>query len=354
MKHPIEYDSFVPNVLIDNSWTRELPLNELNLYYSVFTFNHQKDRDKMIYELPYTNISEDTRNKGRVTKRIKKTFDEIRLSIQLGYLTNILTDEQKERYSSFNPNKPVHIKPFITVQPDGEVMRVELHELYKSILCAIDFEFTKADSQLILSFDSQYPKKFYLFARRKQKEKKTHIMSVKELRFELNCENKLKTWNDFHDDAFKKIHEAYQGTWVEFDYQPIKKGKGNRVTGIELTFKNGYVEEVLKSPVGAEKWERALKKVGMTEAQILQIRGYINDNRISKTENGKTITWCKEYVEVSILAAEQEYQRRQADTKVNNVGNAVGWLYNGLYEGYWLESYHNAVLSKNSGQGKLF
>ncbi len=241
-------------------------------------------------------------------------------------------------------NKDRFIVPFPTVDfdPDGgKELEIHLNPAFKKVLTLLETGFTKGAIEDLREFSSRVSKVFYWIARQKQTYKQIWEVSLEDLKKEMDMSDKYDRWMNFKRRVIDVVQEEFKGTFMDFTWSPIKKGKS--IIGIKFIFKHGP-KEIDDKPAGMVfEWEKELLTWNVLAEKVKEIRQRVKVEQVSEEYK---FVWSPEYVRYSLQGAKIEY-----DTKVKNsrsqkagkgkstismVRNTGGWVYHGLLTGQWL------------------
>lgn len=325
IKHPIQYSIFKPNNLI-NADRSELKGIEIAVYNEILNNNHKNTPDVLVYRVPYTLISYDpSKNGARDRKRVGQALQS----------RSIYLDEQFVK-DYLGETSPRSIAPFPEVVYNKDNLEIHLSPKFKRILTMLELGFTKGDIETLRRFTHDVSHKFYWVARQKQTFKQVWKISVEDFREALFITGHAD-WRNFKRKVIENIQEDMRGSWVEFDIEYVKKGRGGSVTDLIIKFRKGPDDEK-DEPVGTSfNWEKTLLNMGVDERLIKQFRQSVRRGEQSESENGEVFTWDSMYIEFSIDAAREEFEAKRANANRRKVDNVPAWFVSGLIVGRWLK-----------------
>lgn len=358
MNHPSNYGSFVPNHIIDKNWTRELSIKELNVLFLALGYDHVNNKETRVYTLDYSNVSSNKSKASREIPIIEQSFNTHKFPLSYDALHFICHSDGFEEFTKTYKDfliekKDVDIKPFITIQNNRGKLKYELHPLFKATLVCLQNNFTKVDTDFVLNLKYDVSKRFYMHARVLQKERKEHILTLDEIRSYTGTENSYEKWGDLNRHVLVLIHKEYKGHFIEFTYEPIRKGKGGKINTIRLVFTKGFADEKF-IPAGNKKaWEKPLLNLGFHENQIMTLRTHCEKETKFISEEGLDCVWSDDYILICLEIAKQEYERKK---KTNTpVGHKVKWFWDMLIYGRWYPTFLIHLEKKqNTAQQSLF
>ncbi|UZR99994.1 replication initiation protein [Chondrinema litorale] len=332
--HPATYTIFKPNALIKSDES-QLKGAEWKVYEEILNDNHKVNSDKLVYSIPYSLIFESRENITRNKRALSK-------SIQ----SKVVFLDKEFMKTYFNKSYEQGITLFPTVRYKDNHFEVELHPTFKEILTMTGLGFTKGDIHTVRGFNHDISHKFYYAARSRQVFRQIWKISIKDFKKELN----IKGYNDmrnFKRRVMEPIYNDMKDTWLEFDPDCYVRGSGSgrKIIGLEFKFLRGPKDEQ-DVPVGlGYSWERTLQSLGINDIMIKKIRGYVNSNAETQTEDERIIKWSSDYVYYSIEAATQEYKSKVSNKNKSQVQNKAGWFINGLMiSGQWIDYVDSKIL----------
>lgn len=141
-------------------------------------------------------------------------------------------------------------------------------------------------------------------------------------------------FDNFRTRVLDPIKEEFNGSYVEFEYEPIRQGK--KVVGITFTFNSDFEQDISLRMKAPRKWEKLLLDKGIKENDITRMRY----NVIHKVEilEGTESYWDDFYIETVYGLSFDKYtesiKSNKATSKIHNFAN---FLYSALVKGWWLE-----------------
>lgn len=337
--HPDLYTIFKPNVLI-KAKKGELNLTEIRVYNEILNHNHKKYPDQRVYEIDYENIFDptDKSNLKRNHERVSSNLMNRKFHFDQDFM---------EKHFGLSVNR--YLTPFPTIDFDDKNKKfiVYLNEQFKTILTMVgkhlgeNYPFTRGDIESLRQFDHEITHTFYWVIRKKQAFHKIWEPTIEELREELDLQDKYKDWRDLKKRVIDVAYSEMQDTWTQFEYVPIKGGRGASVKKVKFFFKNGPVNDSDKRPIGyGFPWESVLLNAGLDSDSVKRFRHLVNANSITIVEKEgvqKQIIWDSIYIETSIEVAREEYAARNKDKSRKKIDSISGWLFEGLEKGWWVE-----------------
>ncbi|WP_448518483.1 RepB family plasmid replication initiator protein [Rhodoflexus sp.] len=328
-KHPIHYTVFHPNILIGVN--TELKLAEQRLYMEVLNFNHLAEPDRLDYEIPYEFITQSTDRKV-IQKKAHQEFTRIAEVLQ----KRVFRLDKEFMQMHFNEKYAVTFNPFPVIKYKEKHFQVRLNEYLKAILVKLETGFTKGDIELLRTFRSEYSFLMYWLIREQQWKQRGGLLdfSVEDLKKALGCENQYEgRFNNFKARVLDVVHEEFKGTWVEFEYEILRGGKGGKaIQGIRFHFKNDSQQERILIPVSHYEWENDLRRYGVQERDVIRIRDWVNLAAPLKDD----YIWDVFYVETCITIAQEHYRGKKQQPKSRPIQSMANYIYAALVNGWWL------------------
>ena len=342
VKHPIHYSIFKPNTLISSNET-ELKGAELKVYDEILNDNHPQTPDKLTYKIPYDLIFQDDSQLVRNSKMLANSMQKRNIWLDRDFVKKYFNQDYGEGFT-----------PFPNIRFKDRHFEVTINETLKRILILTqNGGFTKGDIDTLRGFKHDCSHSFYWLARRAQAFSQVWEIDVDELKEKMFI-NGYNDWRNFKRHIIDKAKDDMKGTWMEFNYEPIRVGRGGAVKRVKFFFKKGPKDEQ-DTPAGyGMKWEKDLLKIGVSEITIKKIRQHVKAKSETISKSGKTIFWCSEYIMYSIDGARKEWSKKEK-TKEDKVRNLGAWFTAGLLEGQWLD-YVDKMTNKvyKEKQGSFF
>ena len=320
-RHPALYTIYKPNELIK---AKKLNMNlmELRAYNVILDNNHVASPDKLVYEVPYSYVFDisDTKNKAANIRRISENLQK-----------RIFHFDETFMMEHFGKKADASMTPFPEINYFEKHFEIHLWPRFKKILTMLELGFTKGDSETLREFEHEVSHTLYWIIRSRQVWKTEWEVDLESFKETLGLQDKYPSFGNFKRRVLDVAHDEFKGTYTEFSYELIKKGRGGAVTAIKFRFKNGPKEE-LDAPAGqGYPWEEKLIQLGVTKDKVKEIRQRVNINQ--ETEQG--FSWDSDYIRFSIEGAHKELEEKAKDPKKTKVQNIGGWIYNGLNVGQW-------------------
>ena len=342
-KHPIHYTVFHPNILIGVN--TELKLAEQRLYMEVLNFNHLAEPDRLDYEIPYEFITHST-DKKVIQKKAHQEFTRIAEVLQ----KRVFRLDKEFMQTYFNEKYAVTFNPFPVIKYKEKHFQVRLNEYLKAILVKLEIGFTKGDIELLRTFRSEYSFLMYWLIRKQQWKQRGGMLefTVEGLKKALGCEDQYKgRFNNFKARVLDVVYQEFKGTWVEFEYEIIRGGKGGKaIQAIRFYFKNDAQQERTLTTVAQYEWEAELLRYGVQERDVWRIRDWVNTSAPLKDD----YIWDSFYVETCIKIAQEHYRSKRQQQKIKQIQNMANYIYAALTNGWWLPEieFRRSELQKKS------
>ena len=321
-KNPRLYTIFKPNELIS---ARKLDMNfmELRVYNELLNYNHTANPDQLVYKVPYGYVFDFNDDKNRMAN-IRRIADQLQ--------SRYFVFDREFMKEHFGDDAATSFNPFPEITHRKDHFEVHLAPKLKKVLTMLKLGFTKGDIETLREFNHEISHTLYWLIRQQQTWGLTWTVELDDLKIKLGLEGKYEVYSNFKNKVLEIAKEEFKDTWVEFDYTPVKKGKGGTVKSIFFTFKNGPKQEK-DSPAGHEfSWEETLLSLGVLPDKVQEIRSRV---KAGSSDPERGIEWDSEYVRFSIEALVIQLKEIKKDKKKSQIKNQGGWIYSGLMEGHW-------------------
>lgn len=344
-KHPLNYTVFQPNLLIGAN--NELNVSEARVYSEILNFKHRDEPDVLVYTVPYELVT------PLVDRNItrKSAAEVLRITQSLQKRVFFLNKELMQTH--FGEKHPVSINPFPIIRYVDGAFEVHLNPYFKGLLLRLDLGFTKGDIDLLRGFKHEASHKLYWKIRSVQWKFSGNKleMGIDELKESLGVVDQYKDrFDNFKKVILDPIQKEFIGTWVEFEYELVKGGKGGKVQKIIFSFRTDFELEKLLKLGYTYRWEESLSNYGLLERDIVKIR----HNVTYKAEIIPGHIWDSFYVINCITIVQQEFAEKQKGKgrqKIKHIGN---YLYKGMIEGWWAEKINAKRAKTPANQIDLF
>ena len=325
-QHPIHYTVFHPNLLVRADM--QMSLLERRVYTEILNYNHKEEPEQLTYYVAYEDITNST---GRdVAKNSKREFLRIAESLQQRY---IYLDQEFMR-DHFGKKFPASLVPFPYIEYEDKGFKITLQEYFKVILTRLDLGFIKGDIELLRSFKYIYSHSMYWLIRSNQWQKRNTItFEVVKLKEALGCEGKYKSFKDFKRWVLNPVQNEFRGTWVEFDYELIKRGRGGAVKGITIHFKTDREQEQALGLGKVFAFERILSSYGINQVEIKKIRVNVSEEK----ELLSGYKWNEAYVHAVVELVKQTYREKNKNKKAKKIQKFGPYLLKVLKEGWYID-----------------
>ena len=324
-KHPIHYTVFQPNVLIGAN--SDMKLMELRLYTELLSFNHNEEPEKLTYYIPYEAVTESVgrqadKNLSRDYMRLTKMFQK-----------RVFDLDREFMQEHFGERYPVSIVPFPRIRYHEKMFEISIEPYFKQILVKLELGFTKGDIQILRGFKHTYSHRLYWIIRQNQWRQNRLTLDLDELKSLLGCENKYPRYNNFRKDVLEPVKEEFHGTWVEFDYEPIRKGRGGAVRGLTLIFKDDLEQTKALKLGNVYNFEKLLASYRIHEREIRKIRQKVT----MEEEVQPGFIWTERYVLTVVELVKQTYQIKQRTKGANPIRKMGPYILKILNEGWYID-----------------
>jgi hypothetical protein len=327
-KHPVHYTVYHPNVLIGAN--NEMRLAEIRLYTEILNFNHQEEPERLIYQIPYEYITQSDRRQAG--KNAVREFMRIAGTLQ----KRVFTLNKEFMQEHFNKNFPSTIVPFPTINYRDTCFEMELHPYFKKMLTKLELGFTKGDIEFLRTLKHEYSLRMYWLIRSEQWKVggnmfKMELLGLKEA---LGCADQYQNaFDNFKRRVIEPVQNEFRGSWVEFEYETVRGGRGGKVVKeVIFNFKND-LEQGRQMQLGfRHPWEDTLIQYGIAERDVVKLR--LNVTHEAPLKEGHH--WDSFYVVTCIAIAQEHYRERRQNPHSEKIKSMKNYLYKGLVEGWWV------------------
>lgn len=328
-KPPIHYTVYHPNVLIGAN--NEMRLAEIRLYTEILNFNHQDEPDRLIYQIPYEYITQSDRRQA--SKNAVREFMRIASTLQ----KRVFTLNREFMQEHFNKNFPSTIVPFPTINYKDTCFEMELHPYFKKMLTKLELGFTKGDIEFLRTLKHEYSLRLYWLIRSEQWKVGGNSlrMELEILKDALGCADQYKNaFDNFKRRVIEPVQNEFRGSWVEFNYETVRGGRGGKVVKeIVFNFKND-LEQAKQLQLGLRyPWEDTLLQYGINERDIVRLRHNVTQQ--APLKDG--YLWNNYYVVACVAIAQEHYRERRANPHAEKIKSMRSYLFKALTEGWWIE-----------------
>jgi len=308
---------FKPNELIK---AKKFNMNfiEKRIYYAILDNNHVSTPDQTVYTIPYEMVLNPndvaTGNRKINAKRISDALQKRVFYFDASFM-------QKQ----FGDDTEASMNPFPEINTYDDHFKVHLWHRFKKILTLVGagLGFTKGDRETLRSFNHEISDEFYWLIRQRQAWGQTWEVELSELKEMIGLSDRYDLYQNFKKKVLDAAKEDCKGTWVEFDYKPIKKGKGGAVYAIIFFFKNGPKQEK-DVPAGEDyTWERTLMQYNVDPIKVKEIRSRV---KVSQ-ESEKGFIWDSDYIRFCLEKLVSELKEIKKDKKRKQIQNTGAWMY---------------------------
>jgi hypothetical protein len=330
VRHPSEYGVFQPNVLIGQN--NDFNLLETRVYTIILSFNHKNEPDRLIYPVPMELVS------GAISlENLQKVANQEVARISDSLQRRSFKLDKEFMKINFGSNVPISINPFPQIEYRDMELHVHLQAAFKKILIQLELGFTKGEKELLLSFNHSVSHRLYWIIRSTQWKFNGNRLEfeLEELKLKLGLEGQYNDrFDNFRSRVLDPIKEEFKGSYVEFDYEPVRQGK--KVVGLTFMFNSDFEQDLTLRMKSPRKWEKMLSDKGIKEIDITRMRY----NVIHKIEiiEGSDSYWDDFYIETVYALSFDKYtesiKSTKGSTKIHNFAN---FLYTALTKGWWLD-----------------
>ena len=324
-KHPIHYTVFQPNVLIGAN--SDMKLMELRLYTELLSFKHSEEPEKLVYHIPYEAVTNSTgrqadKNLARDYMRLTKAFQK-----------RVFDLDREFMKTHFGERYPVSIVPFPRIRYEEKMFEISIEPYFKQILIKLELGFTKGDIQILRGFKHTYSHRLYWIIRQNQWRKNNLTLELEELKELLGCPGKYARYNNFRKDVIEPVKEEFTGTWVEFDYQPVRRGRGGAVKAITFIFKDDMEQSRAIKLGEVYGFEKVLASYKLHEREIKKIRTKVTMQEVLRDD----FIWTERYVDTVIGLVRETYQKKKQQSYSEPIRKMGPYILKVLNEGWYLD-----------------
>lgn len=323
--HPVHYTVFQPNVLVRAE--SDMKLMERRLYTEILSFNHREEADELTYFIPYELITES--KERQANKNFRRDFIRIAESMQ----SKILHLDQEFMKLHFGKDIRASLVPFPYIEYEDMGFKITLERHFKIILTRLDLGFTKGDIELLRGLQHTYSHHMYWLIRYNQWRESSLSLEIEKLKEALGCAGKYKAIKDFKKWVLEPIRKEFSGTWVEFDYELIRKGRGGAAKAITLHFKSDVELEKGLSLGKVYNFERALEQYGITQQEIKKIRQYVTLGE----EVREGYHWNELYIHAVVQLVKEQYKKKKQNPHASQIRNMGAYILAVLKSGFFIE-----------------
>ncbi|MEL6671254.1 MAG: replication initiation protein [Bacteroidota bacterium] len=327
-KHPVNYTVFQPNILINAN--TDMKLVETRLYTEILNYNHTAHPDQLVYKIPYEAVTMRT-DKDAISRNAKREY----MKLTKRFQKRVFDLDAEFMREHFGEEYPASIVAFPTIRYQDTCFVIEINRYFKAILVKLELGFTKGDIELLRTFIHTYSHRLYWMIRHYQWRPNTSSLRIglNDLKASLGCEGKYERFQNFKTRVLEPIQEEFKGTWVEFNYEIVRGGKGGAVKELVLKFNNDF-EQTKKLKLGAAyDWEHILSSYGIASREIIRIRQWV----IEGAEIKGGYRWNNYYVHAVIRLVRESIVRKSKNRHAKQIKNIGAYLYKMLVEGWLIE-----------------
>ncbi|RMG75335.1 MAG: RepB family plasmid replication initiator protein [Bacteroidetes bacterium] len=327
-KHPLHYSVFQPNILINAN--TDMKLIETRLYTEILNFNHKDTPDQLVYKVPYEAVTHRT-DKDAISRNAKREY----MKLTKRFQKRVFDLDEEFMKTHFGEEYPASIVAFPTIRYQDSCFVIEINRYFKAILVKLELGFTKGDIELLRTFIHTYSHRLYWLIRHHQWRPNTNSLRIglEELKTNLGCAGLYNRFQNFKTRVLEPIQEEFRGTWVEFEYETVRGGRGGAVKEIIFHFSNDF-EQTKKLKLGAAfDWEHTLANYNIPSREIIRIRQWV----MEQAELKDGYRWNDYYVHAVIKLVRETYVRKNQSKKATPIRNMGAYLYKMLTEGWLIE-----------------
>ncbi|MEM7368159.1 MAG: replication initiation protein [Bacteroidota bacterium] len=331
-KHPVHYTVFQPNILINAN--TDMKLVETRLYTEILNFNHKDAPDQLVYKVPYEAITHRT-DKDAISRNAKREF----MKLTKRFQKRVFDLDEEFMKTHFGEEYPASIVAFPTIRYQDSCFVIEINRYFKAIMVRLELGFTKGDIELLRTFIHTYSHRLYWLIRHYQWRPNTNSLKIglAELKSSLGCEGRYERFQNFKTRVLEPIQKEFRGTWVEFEYETIRGGRGGAVKEIIFKFSNDF-EQTKKLKLGAAyDWEHTLANYGIASREIIRIRQWVLEG--AELKNG--YNWNNYYVNAVIQLVKEAFVRKTQNKHATPIKHMGAYLHKMLTQGWLIEQVEN-------------
>lgn len=344
-KHPINYTVFQPNVLIGAN--SDMKLLELRLYSELLNFNHREYPDQLQYFIPYEVVTSST---GRdVSKNSKREFMRLTKMFQ----KRVFDLDEDFMRTHFGKKYPASIVPFPVISYEDNGFEITLEPHFKQILLRLEIGFTKGDIDLLREYKHTYSHRMYWIIRQNQWRESEITLDIEKLKEALGCPGKYKSFQNFKRRVLQPIQQEFKGTWVEFAYTLVRKGRGGAASAITLHFQNDLQQEEALKLGKVYHFEKILAGYQIHAREIKKIRQKVT----LKEEVCQGFHWSERYVSSVVELVKATYRHRKQTKGALQIRKMGPYILKVLNEGWYIDkvkAHWEALENAKSAQLNVF
>ena len=311
-RHPVHYTVFQPNILINAN--SDMKLVETRLYTEILNFNHKDNPDQLTYKVPYEAVTLRT-DKNAISRNAKREY----MKLTKRFQKRVFDLDAEFMKVHFGEEYPASIVAFPTIRYQDTCFLIEINRYFKAILVKLELGFTKGDIELLRTFIHTYSHRLYWMIRHYQWRPNTNSLRIglAELKASLGCAGQYNRFQNFKTRVLEPIQEEFRSTWVEFEYDIVRGGRGGAVKEIIFKFNNDF-EQTKKLKLGAAyDWEHILSGYGIASREIIRIRQWV----IEGAELKDAYRWNNYYVNAVIRLVREAYVRKNQNKGAKPIKN---------------------------------
>jgi len=284
-----------------------MDLKSLKLFHEVLAFNHRAEPNKHVYRIAYETICK-TKDQRNIQKLISQEVERISTRMQ----AFIFKVDKKKMQEITGERNSGSISPFDRIVYEGSHIKVVLGNSFKKLLVQFQ-QFYVGDARTVRKLNHKASIHMYWLILSISWRSNSFTMEVEEFKKYLGCEGQyVGRWDNFKKYVLDPMVKEFKGTWAEFTYDTIRKGR--KIAKIKIAFQDDA--QVIRQLINESpfKFEHQLHLFGMEMNQIYYIR-----ERVLK----------KDYTE-------QDVERVVSFVEKNRkIKNKAGYIIKALKEGWY-------------------
>ena len=344
MRGPNDFSVWQPNCLIGHF--RGLKTGSLRFYSAILKHNHQVERNRLEYFIPFADFISTT-NQNYLRKKQKTIFKEY-VEPWADYTFSLDIKD----YSNLFPGKPNRSIKLISASAyNSKGITINLDQSFKYLLTRLDLGFTKGDHYFLKTMKNEAAYHLYWLIRKVQQNrygKDNLTLPLPELKMHLGLPDKYDRWNNFKARVINPIKNEFSDSWVAFDYSIKSAGRGGKTDKITFHFKHDI--ELEKSYLYHRKYDFEdvlIYNFGFKPEVVKDIRIRIRQKHYP-LNNNPDVFWSQDYVWACIHYMMDLLERKKRKVGCKPIKNVPGYLWSAMQNGIWLEQFQNDCLYRIS------
>lgn len=341
--HPSGYQVIKPKHMIGAR--EDLNLPALKLFQEILAINHAQDPEQLLYEVPYANITESKNAKFNAASHIRRP----------GGIGDILTQTNhyfpEEAYYAITGKRRKnggYVSLIETVDCHQGCFQVKLTETFKKALILERDNYLSGELDFLRTLRSASSIRLYWAIREAQfrgkQEKTFELLELKQL---LGMEDKYPMYQDFRKRVLEVVRKEFEAKWVQFEYEPIKKGRGGAVQAIRFIFTPD--RELTKQLIETihKQWQKTLHFKYHFSLGRLQ---WFTQKLGKRVREDSEVVWSDLYIDYTIWKVDQRDWEAKWNSAVEEVKQKSAYLYKALVEGYYVEEVAKEEVKRRASQ----